>query len=288
MATSISSASSHVAKAFERIERLERAQRAADHGQRDVHAAGAAARPRAGPRSRSRRSSASRAPTARSARRPSGRGRARPSRSRRRRATQIGWKSARPEPLIGTDGQQRHALEQRDEARRRASRRSTARRSVCGTPDSATARSASALARMKRVRLCADALWARRRRSAPRRPARRPAPCATWRRAFSSSIDPPRLVADGGGEVDDGVDAAQRVAERRRVGEVAERDLHAHALGPEPPRVAHQAAHRPPGGGQARQQRGADVAGGAGEQDHAAGGPQNQCRCSCQGSASLW
>ena len=37
--------------------------------------------------------------------------------------------------------------------------------------------------------------------------------------------------------------ATQRVAERRRVGQVAERDLHAYALGAQPPGVAYEAAH---------------------------------------------
>ena len=46
--------------------------------------------------------------------------------------------------------------------------------------------------------------------------------------------------------MDDGVDAAQRVPERRRVGEVAERDLHAHALVAEAALVAHQGAHGRP------------------------------------------
>ena len=64
--------------------------------------------------------------------------------------------------------------------------------------------------------------------------------------ALSSSIEPRGLVADGGGEVHDGVDAAQGVAERRRVGEVAQRDLDAHAVGAEAPRVADEAAHRAP------------------------------------------
>ena len=91
-----------------------------------------------------------------------------------------------------------------------------------------------------------------------------------------------RLVADRGRQVDDRVHAAHRVAERRRVGQVAERDLHAHALGPEPARVAHEAADGLARGRQAAQERRADRAGGTREED------QNQCRCSRQGSASLW
>jgi hypothetical protein len=54
----------------------------------------------------------------------------------------------------------------------------------------------------------------------------------------------PGLVALGAGEVDDGAHAAQGVAERGRVGEVAGGQLHMHPVGPEPPGVAHQAAHR--------------------------------------------
>ena len=53
----------------------------------------------------------------------------------------------------------------------------------------------------------------------------------------------PGLVALGAGEVDDGAHAAQRVAERGRIGEVAGGQLHVHPVGPEAPRVAHQAAH---------------------------------------------
>jgi NAD-dependent dihydropyrimidine dehydrogenase PreA subunit len=46
--------------------------------------------------------------------------------------------------------------------------------------------------------------------------------------------------------VHDGVDAAQRVAPAGRVREVADGELDAHALRPEPARVAHEAAHRSP------------------------------------------
>ena len=81
---------------------------------------------------------------------------------------------------------------------------------------------------------------------------------------------PRGLVAHRAGEVDDGADAAQRVAEGGRIGEVAERDLHPDPLGPEPARVAHEAAHRLAARGQAAQQRRADRPGGAGEQEHGA------------------
>ena len=81
-----------------------------------------------------------------------------------------------------------------------------------------------------------------------------------------------RLVADRGGQVHDGVDPAQRVAERGRVGQVAQRDLDAHALVAEAALVAHQGAHGAAVRGQPAQQRGADGAGGAREKDHGRGG----------------
>ena len=62
--------------------------------------------------------------------------------------------------------------------------------------------------------------------------------------------------------------AAQRMAKGQRVGEVPERDLHPHPLGAQTARIAHQAPHRLALGRQPAQQRGADQAGGAGEQDH--------------------
>ena len=66
----------------------------------------------------------------------------------------------------------------------------------------------------------------------------------------------------------DRLDAAQGVAEGGRVREVAERDLHAHALLAQPARVAHQRAHRAAVGGQPAQQSGADGPRGPREQDH--------------------
>ena len=59
------------------------------------------------------------------------------------------------------------------------------------------------------------------------------------------------------------------MAERRRIGQVAERDLHADALGAETPRVAHQAADGLPRGRQPAQEGGADEPRGAGEEEHA-------------------
>ena len=54
---------------------------------------------------------------------------------------------------------------------------------------------------------------------------------------------PARLVADRRRQVHDRVDPAQRVTERARVGEVAERDLDPHPLVAQPALVAHQSAH---------------------------------------------
>ena len=70
--------------------------------------------------------------------------------------------------------------------------------------------------------------------------------------------------------MDDRVHAAQRVAEGLRLGEVAERDLHAHALGR--PAAAGSRTRQRTGSPRAvsRAQQGtADGAGGAGEQEHA-------------------
>ena len=61
---------------------------------------------------------------------------------------------------------------------------------------------------------------------------------------------------------------AQRLAEGARVGEVADRDLHPHALGAEPAGVADQAADGLAARRQAAQQRGADEPRGAGEEQH--------------------
>ena len=66
----------------------------------------------------------------------------------------------------------------------------------------------------------------------------------------------------------DGVDATKRIAKRGRVRQVAERDLHAHALVAEAAWVAHEGAHRPAVGREPAQQGGSDGAGGTREQDH--------------------
>ena len=69
--------------------------------------------------------------------------------------------------------------------------------------------------------------------------------------------------------MDHGPHAAQRVAERGRVGEVAGGELHVHPLRPEPARIAHQAAHRLAARDEPPQHRGAEQAGRSREQDHA-------------------
>ena len=66
----------------------------------------------------------------------------------------------------------------------------------------------------------------------------------------------------------DGAHAAQRVAEGGGVGEVAQRDLHAHALGAQAAGIAHQAADLCAFGQQTVQHGGAHEAGGAGQQQH--------------------
>ena len=71
--------------------------------------------------------------------------------------------------------------------------------------------------------------------------------------------------------MDDRVHAAERVPERRRVGEVAQGDLDAHALVAEAALVAHQRAHRPAVHGEAAEQRGAHGPCGARQEDHGRG-----------------
>ena len=122
---------------------------------------------------------------------------------------------------------------------------------------------------MKRARLWAEALCALKKTKwldarLPRRLDHAP------RRDAVELLDrAARLIADRGREMDDRVDPAQRVAKRRRVGQVAQRDLHAHALGAQTPRIAHQAAHRLARCREPRQQGRTDEAGRAGQQEHA-------------------
>jgi hypothetical protein len=58
-------------------------------------------------------------------------------------------------------------------------------------------------------------------------------------------------------------------APRGGVGEIADRELDPDALGPEPPRVAHQAADRRAAGRQAAQHGGTDQPGRTRQQQHA-------------------
>ena len=76
------------------------------------------------------------------------------------------------------------------------------------------------------------------------------------------------LVAVRGREVDDRPHAAHRLAQRPRVGQVADGDLDAHPLGPEAARIADQAADRLAARREAPQERGADEARGAGKEQH--------------------
>jgi hypothetical protein len=66
----------------------------------------------------------------------------------------------------------------------------------------------------------------------------------------------------------DRVDAAQRVAKRPRVPEVAERDLDPDPLGAQAPRVSDQAPDRDARGHQTPQQRAADRSRRACQQQH--------------------
>ena len=151
---------------------------------------------------------------------------------------------------------------------------------VC-SGEEATARSASHLARKKRVRWAAAASSAlkKRKRSHAAALGRAQQP---HRRQPVQLLDPlRRLVADRRRQVDDGVDAAQRLAHQvgiRHLAEVAEGDLHVDPALAEPPRLAHQAAHVLAALQQQRQQPRADAAGGPGQQQH---GPASRLAASC-------
>ncbi len=131
-----------------------------------------------------------------------------------------------------------------------------------------TRSSASALERKNRVRwkLVAPRALKKTNRSNPGLLGRRDQAMGAER---GDLLDPPRrLVAHRGGEVDDGVDAANGVAQAARVAEVGERELDPHPLGTEAPRVADQAADLVSFLEQHRQQRRAHDAGPSGEQNH--------------------
>ena len=73
-----------------------------------------------------------------------------------------------------------------------------------------------------------------------------------------------RLIADRRAQVDHGVHAAQGVAERARIGQVTEGQLHPDPVGAQAARVPHQAPHRLGARvGQPPEHRAADRAGGS-------------------------
>ena len=115
---------------------------------------------------------------------------------------------------------------------------------VCSSEEAATALSATALARIRRPRLRVDApsVEKKTKRCTPARSAA----CTSRQVATPDELldGAVGLVADDRGQVHDGVHVAQRVAEGEVVAEVAERDLHPDAVGPQPARIADQAAHR--------------------------------------------
>ena len=94
---------------------------------------------------------------------------------------QIGWNSARPEPLIGTTGQQRHALEQGEEdvAGRVDDRRREDRVRDAGLGHRALGQRLGAHEARAVVRR--RALGAEEDEALDAGLAARPAPCATWR-----------------------------------------------------------------------------------------------------------
>ena len=168
------------------------------------------------------------------------------SRSRPRPRPTSAETRARPDPEIGITGSNDIRCEQGHERIARASRPSTARTPCVRGRTPTTARSASALARISRARLRVSRAERREEHEAPRAgalggPDQPPGGDAV--ELLDRSVG---LVADHRRQVHDRVDAAQRVAKRQRVAEVAERDLDADPLGAEPPRVAHQAADRRP------------------------------------------
>ena len=134
---------------------------------------------------------------------------------------------------------------------------------------SATARSASALARCRRPGWCGVAPSAEKKTkcSTPALSAARSSRQVAM--PASSSI-----VACGWSRWEAArwtTTRAPRMAWRKRagIGQVADRDLDPHALGAEAARVADEAADRLAARREAPQQRGADEPGGAGEEQHA-------------------
>ena len=136
-------------------------------------------------------------------------------------------------------------------------------------PDAATARSASAFARCTRESWCgaAPSGVSHTKRSAPARSAARSSRAAA--RPSISSIVARGWSRSRRRQVHDDAHAAQRMPPRRRIGQVADRELHAHALGAQPPRIAHEAAHRLTARREATQHGGSDQSGGTRQQKHA-------------------
>jgi hypothetical protein len=183
----------------------------------------------------------------------------------------MGWNSARPRPLTGTTGRQQgevvdHRQErrpgrigqrQRDDRVRDARLGDRALGHGLGPQQPGAAVGGRALGRAEDEVL--DAGAAGRLHHAPRRD------------AVELLDRSAGLVARRAGEVHHRAHAAQRVAERRRVGQVAEHDLDAHALLAQPARVPDQAPDRATRRGQSANDGRADQPGGAGEQQHARG-----------------
>ena len=172
---------------------------------------------------------------------------------------------------------------------------------VVSSEERRTRSSASAFERKKRVRwkLVAPRALKKTKRSHARALGRREQAMGA---ECGDLLDAPRrLIAHGGREMDHGVDAADRMAQAPRIAEVGERELHAHALGPEATWIADQAADLVALVEQHRQHGRAHDAGPSGEQNHrrkpyprlagpssaAPGGPYNVALCrSAPGTAA--
>ena len=172
-------------------------------------------------------------------------------------SAQIGWYSARPRPetgITGSSARRSSSVSQRSPGAYTIEGANTV---VCSAA-SRTACSASALARNKRVRWWVEAPSVEKNTKRAH-----PGPLGGLHHAPGGDavelLDrTAALIADRAGQVDDRVHSPQGIAKRGRVAQIAERDLHPHALRAEPARVAHQAAHRLRGsrsGGAARARR---------------------------------
>ncbi len=147
--------------------------------------------------------------------------------------------------------------------------------------DSATACSASAFERKKRVRwkLVAPIAEKKTKRSTPARSAARsrrtvPSPfTSSSRRGGWSRIVAPRWI--------DGLDPAHRVPEPVRVAEVGEGDLDVDPLRPEPARIADERANRVPPLEELGDERRAHDARCPRDEDHPARHPTAHARARC-------